>query len=84
MWKGRRKTINYLDSSCAAPILLHYILGKMLKDVDTRILEFSLISSTENDKVAGFGLNLPTVNNYKIWTKSTKTADVLNTGKHKK
>lgn len=56
----------------------------MLKDVDTRILEFSLISSTENDKVAGFGLNLPTVNNYKIWTKSTKTADVLNTGKHKK
>lgn len=44
----------------------------MLKDVDPRILEFPLISSTENDNVAGFGLNLPTINSYKIWTKYTK------------
>lgn len=66
----------------------------MLKDVDPRILEFPLISSTENDNVAGFGLNLPTINSYKIWTKYTKQlvkvierqpsrADVLNTGKHR-
>lgn len=60
--ESKKKKINYLDSWSAAPILFHYILGKMLKDVDTRILEFSLISSTENDKVAGFGLYLPAVN----------------------
>lgn len=75
LWKAKRKKNNYLDSSSAVYIFLHYILGKMpmgKMDVDPRILEFLLTSSTENDNVAGFGLNFPTINNYKIWKKYMK------------
>lgn len=66
---------------------------KMLKNIDARILEFPLISSTENDK-SGWYWTYPSYHKHcKIWTKYTKwlfeliehqpsRVDTVNTGRH--